>query len=434
MTQEAFERGDWQAVIDTHSLESDDPHAWICYGMALVFRAQLGPEQNRQLQQAALAFLQARKEGASDMAVKTAQLELLEATIQETLAVAGLNDAADAIKKRSDGTRRWDHVRSRACAALLSGEWQAAQALIRSWLQTQNEDSTAAVSTEVLTELYLNACSADDRRLPSMWLVECRSLPRSGHHFLKSLLSQVCAEQFSYCEGYQEPGCCQASPCTVAAYWHFARDHHQPHLRLLKSHDFDLKDAIFYPPPGMVRLILVRRPLHALVSWLELEQLALNQELMQQSSLALERIYLYHEPEVLEEAWRVIDQSGVVMTTDQVQVWLDEKVQYLISFLRKWLPLTRPFPFGEGLLGGNFLLRYEDLGRSDALLEAFGLARPKGHAMRAFAPRHPDVMKRRSTMVAELVQASQEALQKADALVLAEVPAMQALYPLAARN
>jgi hypothetical protein len=29
MTQEAFERGDWQAVIDAHLLESHDPAEWL---------------------------------------------------------------------------------------------------------------------------------------------------------------------------------------------------------------------------------------------------------------------------------------------------------------------------------------------------------------------------------------------------------------------
>jgi len=198
---------------------------------------------------------------------------------------------------------------------------------------------------------------------------------------------------------------------------------------MLKSHDFDLKDATFLPPPGMVRLIQVRRPLHALVSWLELEQLALNKHLLKQSSIALERVYLYHEPEVLEESWRLIDQAGVMMTTEQVQAWLDLKVKYLVDFLRKWLVLARPFPFRGRLIGGNCLLRYEDLGRSEMILEAFGLAMPERETLSAYSPRHPDVMKRRSSLVAEMIQASQEMLSAADAHVLAEVPAMRELYP-----
>jgi hypothetical protein len=419
--------------MSQEAVDSSDPGEWLQHARGLMGAIQPGPEQGRQLQQAFLAFLQARKEGASEAQVTAAQLEMVEASLQEALAAAGLVQAADAIGKRSEAVRRWNRARSRACDALLQGEWQAAQALIRNWLEEQPAEPAPAATIETLTELYLNACSAEHPRLPGMWLVEGRSLPRSGHHYLKSLLGKACGDHFSYCEGYQEPGCCRTSPCQVAAYWHFARDRRQPHLRLLKSHDFHLKDATFEPPLGMVRLVQVRRPLHALVSWLELEQLNENRQLLQQASLALERIYLYHEAEVLEEAWRLIDQAGVVMTSEQVSEWLNRKVRYVVGFLQKWLPLAKPFPFGHRLSGGNVLLRYEDLGRSQELLESFGLARLDEEHGLAFTPRHLDVMQRRSARVAELIQAHRRELEEAEAVVFAEVPSMQELYPVAAR-
>ncbi len=175
-----------------------------------------------------------------------------------------------------------------------------------------------------------------------LWLIESRSLPRSGHHFLKRLLEHAWGEDFSYCEGYQEPGCCQASTCSVVAYWHFAREHQRPHLRLLKSHYYALSDATFVPLPGMLRLIQVRRPFKLLVSWLELEQLAQKREILKGSSIVLGRISLYHEPDVLEEAWRLIDQAGMVMTAEQVQAWLADKVCSVLGIRRKWVPLARP--------------------------------------------------------------------------------------------
>ncbi len=54
-------------------------------------------------------------------------------------------------------------------------------------------------------ELMLNAYSTSDPRTPNLLLIESRSLPRSGHHFLKQLLSQALGHKFSYCEGYHEP-------------------------------------------------------------------------------------------------------------------------------------------------------------------------------------------------------------------------------------
>ena len=73
MTQAAFERGDWQAVIEAHPLESHDPQAWLRYGVALLQTITPGPEAIQQQQQAALAFMQAQKEGANVDAVQAHQ-------------------------------------------------------------------------------------------------------------------------------------------------------------------------------------------------------------------------------------------------------------------------------------------------------------------------------------------------------------------------
>ena len=64
MTQAAFEQYDWQAVIAAHPLESHDPAEWLRYGVSLVQTIEPGPQQGKQQQQAALAFVQAQKEGA----------------------------------------------------------------------------------------------------------------------------------------------------------------------------------------------------------------------------------------------------------------------------------------------------------------------------------------------------------------------------------
>ena len=429
MTQLAFERGDWQAVIAAHPLESHDPQEWLRYGVALLQTIEPGPDVGKQQQQAALAFVQAQKEGAPAEAVAAAQRHSVMLSLSEALSAAGLEQAAHAAQERCAAIQHWEGLRFQASEALLKGEWQAAQSLVRDWITSPAGRTPKGVDAQTYTELLLNACCSVDRRLPQQWLIESRSLPRSGHHFLKSLLEQAWGEGFSYCEGYQEPGCCQASPCSVVAYWHFAREHQRPHMRLLKSHDFALTDAIFDPPEGMLRLIQVRRPFDLLVSWLELQQLVQNREILKGSSIVLERIFLYHEPEVLEEAWRLIDQAGTVMTAEQVQAWLADKVGYVVGFLRKWLPLARPLADGDRFLSGNVLMRYEDLGQCQQLLQALGRDDLNAEQLPAFAPRHQQVMKRRATRVTELIQASRELLLQADTQVMAAVPAMQQLYP-----
>jgi len=85
MTQAAFERGDWQAVIDAHPLESHDLAEWLRYGAALLHTIEPGPEQGRQQQQAALAFEQAKREGASEQAVQAMQRQVLQAALQQAL-------------------------------------------------------------------------------------------------------------------------------------------------------------------------------------------------------------------------------------------------------------------------------------------------------------------------------------------------------------
>ena len=66
------EPSSWQAVIDAHALESHDPEDWLLYGVALLQTMEPGPDVGKQLQQAALAFVQAQKEGASAEAVAIA--------------------------------------------------------------------------------------------------------------------------------------------------------------------------------------------------------------------------------------------------------------------------------------------------------------------------------------------------------------------------
>ena len=85
MTQQAFERGDWQTVIDAHPLESHDPGEWLRYGVALLQTLTPGAEAGKQQQQAALAFVQAQKEGARAEAVEAAQRQAVLLNLREAL-------------------------------------------------------------------------------------------------------------------------------------------------------------------------------------------------------------------------------------------------------------------------------------------------------------------------------------------------------------
>jgi len=88
MTQQAYEGGDWQAVIDAHPLESHDPAEWLRYAVALLQTLSPGAEAGKQQQQAALAFIQAQKEGANPEEVAAAQRQSVLLSLREALRLA----------------------------------------------------------------------------------------------------------------------------------------------------------------------------------------------------------------------------------------------------------------------------------------------------------------------------------------------------------
>ena len=94
MTREAYQRGDWQAVIAAHPLESHDPQEWLRYGVALLQTLTPGPDVGKQQQQAALAFVQAQKEGASPEAVAAAQRESVLLSLNQALNLSGISPPA----------------------------------------------------------------------------------------------------------------------------------------------------------------------------------------------------------------------------------------------------------------------------------------------------------------------------------------------------
>ena len=97
MTKQAFAQGDWQAVINAHPLESHDPEEWLRYGVALLQTLEPGEDAAKQLQQAALAFVQAQKEGATPEDVAEAQRQSAQQCLKEALATARLHSQGPSV-------------------------------------------------------------------------------------------------------------------------------------------------------------------------------------------------------------------------------------------------------------------------------------------------------------------------------------------------
>jgi len=135
MTQQVFEQGNWQAVIDAHPLESHDPQEWLRYGVALLQTIEPGPDVGKQQQQAALAFVQAQKEGASAEAVAAAQRQSAAMSLGEALLLAGMPEQAMVVLGKAlpgwiGADQRAGHVRLLASQMLIrAGRWKEAESL-----------------------------------------------------------------------------------------------------------------------------------------------------------------------------------------------------------------------------------------------------------------------------------------------------------------
>jgi hypothetical protein len=93
MSNTTDNRDTWQAVIDAHPLESHDLEEWLRYGVALLQTIEPGPDVGKQLQQAALAFVQAQKEGATTEQVAAAQRQSVVISLREALSLAEMSTA-----------------------------------------------------------------------------------------------------------------------------------------------------------------------------------------------------------------------------------------------------------------------------------------------------------------------------------------------------
>ena len=135
MTQQAFERGDWQAVIEAHTLESHDPQEWLRYGLALLQTIQPGPDVGKQQQQAALAFVQAQKGGATAEQVAATQRQSMLLSLGQSLLLAGLRQGGLTVVERQ--LPEWVPERDRAARGRLlagqllvqAGAWKEAETL-----------------------------------------------------------------------------------------------------------------------------------------------------------------------------------------------------------------------------------------------------------------------------------------------------------------
>ena len=220
------------------------------------------------------------------------------------------------------------------------GRLQQYQALSRlaEEAETTREPVTPPLRpTSAAHAFYLKLGQQQEKSPVPFLLIDSKSLPRSGLHYLKNTLSKVFGEHFSFCEWYQEPGCCKQSPCAYTGFATHAQETGSLRIRLIKSHDFALDDPIFPTSPHLRRLILVRDPLYILTSWFALDQLEAHKDMLASNGIMTNKIWLAHEQEVLKPAYELLDQYFNGPSSAVLGNWLQERSQYISRFVRKWV-------------------------------------------------------------------------------------------------
>ncbi len=190
---------------------------------------------------------------------------------------------------------------------------------------------------------------ANNSKSPKIY-VEVKSLPRSGLHYLRNSLEHILGTSFSFCEWYHEPGCCRNMPCDLTG---IMENDDRPHLRLIKSHDFDLLDPPYSVNGSSIRrLILVREPLYILTSWWGLEVIQANAQMLAKNNINVTKIFFMHEKAVVADAFALIEREGVLPKEEGLDAWLKEKQSYISGFVDKWCnpkePLGAVVSYGDG--------------------------------------------------------------------------------------
>jgi hypothetical protein len=184
---------------------------------------------------------------------------------------------------------------------------------------------------------YINLGQAhQDKPIPFL-LIDSKSLPRSGLHYLKNTLNKVFGEHFSFCEWYNETGCCKQMPCTLTGFATHAQETRELRIRLIKSHDFYLTDPVYPTNPYLRRLVIVRDPLYILTSWFALAQLDTHKAILANNGINVSKIWLLHEKEVLDPAYRLLNEHFTPPTLAQLSDWLESNSRYIAGFMEKWI-------------------------------------------------------------------------------------------------
>ena len=148
--------------------------------------------------------------------------------------------------------------------------------------------------------------------------------------------------------------------------------------------------ADFAPPPGVMRLILVRDPLMVLTSWWALQELVRHSDLLASHGIQVKKLFYLHEKSLLQAAYRVLEAHFRPVPPGAVEDWLARETAYMLRFLGKWAGANGAqvqvvnYDDLPGFIAGFFAARQGAL----TAAEETSLARMQRENLARYAPRN----------------------------------------------
>ena len=167
-------------------------------------------------------------------------------------------------------------------------------------------------------------------------LIDSKSLPRSGFHYLKNKLSSIFKEHFTWCEWYNDPGCCKKQPCGLFSFLKDSIINNKLNLRLIKSHDFSFIDNNYLGNRLINRIILIRDPLYILTSWFVLDLIHYHNDMLIKYNINEKKINYLHENSLVNEAYIIISKNIKEISFEYLNNSINKKVNYISRFIEKW--------------------------------------------------------------------------------------------------
>ncbi len=214
--------------------------------------------------------------------------------------------------------------------------------------------------------------------------LEVKSIPRSGLHYLLARLRERLGDGFRFREWYQEPGCCRRMPCDLACHMTGGKKGKSPILRVVKSHDFDLRDPLYPASAQLRRLVLLRDLRFVLTSWWCLDLLSVHKAVLRQAGIDPVALYFRHDSAMVKAAFRMLDPVQIDDSEAAITKWLRRREHYVLGFAQKWHDQGR---WDDGVV--TAVIRYQDIDNvADVLLGAvLGNRDSPEPAQRSFQPR-----------------------------------------------